>query len=39
MRVSTLLSVASLLLIGSLSLPQPEISEEKRAIEDREAWR
>lgn len=37
MRTTTLLTVASLFLIGSFSLPQPESVEASRTIEDREA--
>lgn len=37
MRASTLLTVASLFLIGSYSLPQPEGLEVTRTIEKREA--
>ncbi|KAM0805800.1 hypothetical protein BDR22DRAFT_958864 [Usnea florida] len=37
MRTTTLLTVASLFLIGSYSLPQPEGNEASRAIENREA--
>lgn len=37
MRVSTLFTVASLFLIGSYSLPQPENLEARKTIEEREA--
>lgn len=37
MRISTLFTVASLFLIGSFSLPQPENLEATQTIEDREA--
>lgn len=37
MRISTLLTVVSLFLVGSYSLPQPEDLEASRTIEGREA--